>query len=141
MTFYISNPAAIAACNAVVDLLDAGAGAGTIRIMDDSAGTPADADAAQLGVLLATLTFSATAYGGAVLSGNTAVATANAITNGTAVATGTALYFRALDSDNNVILQGTIGVGGSDLNMNSTAISSGATVSASGVTYTHPEAA
>jgi hypothetical protein len=138
MTFYISNPAAIAACDAVVDLCDAGAGAATVRILDGA--VPADADAAETGTLLAELTMSDPAFGAAALSGDTAVATAATITPDTSAnASGTASYFRIVDSNSNVIMQGTVGTSGADLNMNSVAIAAGAQVSITSLTYTHPE--
>ncbi len=138
MTFFIANDSALAACNAVVDLVDAGSGAGTIRILTGSA--PADADASQTGTLLATLTFSDPAFGAAADDTPGAIATANSITaDSSADATGTATYFRALDSDANVIFQGTVGTSGEDLNLNSVAITAGAEVSITSLTYSHPE--
>jgi hypothetical protein len=92
------------------------------------------------------------------LSGNTAISTITAITWGTSsssgVATasgstadsnavgGTASFFRlyrtaAVDTTD-VILQGTVGTSGCDLNINSTTISAGATVSLTSGTYTAP---
>ena len=52
-----------AACDAVVDLLDAGAGAGTIKIYTGS--QPASANDAASGTLLATITLSDPAFGAA----------------------------------------------------------------------------
>lgn len=130
----ISAAAASAAADAVVDLIDAGAGAGKLRIYDGSkpAG-PGTAVGAQ--VLLAELTFSDPAFGAA----SSGVATASAITaDASANATGTATWFRVLDSNNVAIFDGEVGTSGSDLNLNSTSIVSGAEVSVTSMTYTQP---
>lgn len=133
--FDISNAAASAAANAVVDLLDAGSGAGKLRIYDGS--KPAGPDTAvSTQTLLAELTFSDPAFGNA----SNGVATASAITaDSSANASGTASWFRALDSDNNAVFDGEVGTSGSDLNLNSTAISSGAEVNVTSFTYTQPK--
>lgn len=112
-----------AMCNAAVDLIDAGSGAGTIKLY-----TSADA-------LLVTLTFSDPAFGDAA----TGVATASAITNGTAGDTGTAAKGSILDSDANVILSGlVVGAGSGDINLNSVAITTGDVVSITSMTVTQP---
>lgn len=96
-------------------------------------GTQPALNGAVTGTLLATMTFGATAFGAS--SGGTA--TANAITSGTAAATGTAGYFALLKSDGTtVVATGSVGTSGCDLNLNSTSISSGATVSCSSFTIT-----
>ena len=139
----LSNAAAIAAANAIVDLLDVGAGAnGLLRIYAGTA--PADADTA-LGaqVLLAELAFSDPAFGAAVDGAPGGVATANAISDDTAAdATGVATFFRALDKDGNTIFQGDVSVtaGGGDLQLNTTSLVIGATVSVTAMTATMPEA-
>lgn len=113
-----------AAVNAVAVLLNSG----TIKIYTGA--QPAE-NGAVTGTLLVTLTFGATAFGAS--SGGTA--TANAIANGTAAATGTAGYFALVKSDGTtVVATGLCGTSGSDMNLNSTSISSGATVSCSSFT-------
>jgi hypothetical protein len=88
-------------------------------------------NAALTGTLLATLTFNATAF--AASSGGTAVA--GAITSGTAGNTGTAGYFAITKSDGTTVVgTGTCGTSGADMNLNSTSITSGATVSCSSFT-------
>lgn len=131
----ITNAAASAAADAVVDLCDAGAGAATLRIYDGTA--PATADTALSGnTLLAQLTMSDPAFGAA----SNGVATASAITqDASADATGTASFFRILDSNAVVILQGTVGTSGCDLNLNTVSIVAGATVSVTSLTYTQPK--
>lgn len=127
----ISNAAASAACNALAALLNGG----TLNVYAGS--QPANANTAITGqTLLATLSFNATAFASAV----NGVATANAITSATAVATGTASFFRCEQSGGAVVYDGTIGTSGANLNLNSTAISSGATVAVSSLTFTINEA-
>lgn len=136
----ITNAAASAAADAVVDLIDVG-GQGYLRIYSST--QPATADAAFNSaapndqVLLAELRFSATAFGSAV----NGVATAAAITaDSSANNTGTATWFRVLDgggvdvTDN--VFDGTVGTSGADLNLNTTAIVAGAQVSVTALTYT-----
>ena len=108
---------------------------GYLRIYDGS--KPSDPDTA-IGaqVLLAELRFNATAFG----ASSAGVLTANAITaDSSANASGTASWYRALKSDGTTSLNdGTVGTSGSDLNLNSVAISSGAAVSVSSFTLTFP---
>lgn len=131
----ITNAAASAAADAVVDLCDAGAGAASLRIYDGT--PPATADTALSGnTLLAQLAMSDPAFGAA----SNGVATASAISDDTSAnATGTASFFRILDSNAVVIIQGTVGTSGCDLNLNTVSIVSGATVSVTSLTYTQPK--
>ena len=128
----ISIAAANAAADAVVDLLDAGAGAGKLRIYDGTkpAG-PGTAISTQN--LLAELTFSDPAFGAA----SSGVATASAITSdSSADLTGTASWFRALDSNNVAIFDGTVGTSGADLNLSTTSIVAAVQVAITSLTYT-----
>src|SRR3990167_9793896 len=128
----ITNAVASAACDAIVDLIDAGAGAGTLKFY--TATIPTNADTA-LGAqtLLATLTFSDPAFGAA----SNGVAPASAITSDPAAnATGTATWFRVVTSAGTAIFDGTVGTSGADLNLNTTSIVAGAEVSVSAFTYT-----
>ena len=111
-----------AAVDAVVDLIDAGAGAGNIVIM-----TSGDVE-------VATLPFSDPAFGNAAAG----VATANSITDDTDATGGTAALFKVEDSDNNEVFRGTVTVtsGGGDMELSSLAIGAGDTVSISSFTYT-----
>jgi hypothetical protein len=133
LTPKLSNAAASAAADAVVDLLDNG----YIRIYDGTQATDADT-AVGAQVLLAELRWNATAFGAA----SNGVATANAITSdSSANATGTASWFRALSSNGTtVIFDGSVGVSSANLNLNSVSISSGATVAISSFTYTQAKA-
>jgi len=125
----LTNAAASAAADAVTAL----ANSGKLRIYSGT--KPTNADTALSGnTLLAELTFGATAFGAA----SNGVATANSITSdSSADATGTASFFRVFKSDGTTaVWDGTVGTSGCDLNLNSTSISSGATVSVSSLTYT-----
>lgn len=127
-----SNAAVNAGADAVVALLNSG----FLRIYSGT--RPATADTAISGpTLLAELTFGSTAFGSAVAG----VATANAITaDSSANNTGTATWFRCLKTDGTTaVFDGEVGTSGADLNLNSTAIQSGAEVAASAMTYTLPK--
>jgi hypothetical protein len=88
-------------------------------------------------VLLATATLASPAFGAA----SNGVITANAISDVTVAATGTAAWFRLLKSDNvTVIMDGSVGTSGCDLNLNATALAAGATLSTTSFTFTVPSA-
>lgn len=130
----LTNAAASAAADAVVDRIDVG-GAGTIKIYTGT--IPTDADTA-LGaqVLLATLTFSATAFGAAA----NGVATAAAITSDTSAdATGTAAWARIASGAGTTQMDVTVGTAGEDINFNTVSFVSGATVAITALTYTQPK--
>lgn len=131
----ITNAAASAAADAVVDLLDAGNEAAQLRIYDGT--PPANVSAAlSSNTLLAALTMSDPAFG----SASNGVATASAITSDTSAdATGTASFFRLGSMNSGTftpVIQGNVGTSGADLNLSSTSITSGGTVSVSSLTYT-----
>jgi hypothetical protein len=135
---FFSDTATEGGVNAVAALLNSG----TIKLYTGS--QPAGANSTITGTLLATLTFGATAFGSGTASGTdgsgrAVTATANSITSGTAGNTGTAGYFVVEESGGTVIGMGSVGTSGCDLNLNSTSISSGATVSCSSFTLTQPE--
>lgn len=96
------------------------------------AGTaPASARAALSGnTVLATLALSATPFSGFADDGSAnEVATFGAITNAVAAATGTAVFWRIVKSDGTtVVMQGTCGVSGAELNLNTVNITTGSTV-------------
>ena len=139
MAIKISNAAAIAACDAIVDKVDDGAGAGTLVIYDGT--RPADPDTAVTSQnVLAELTFSDPAFGAAADDAPGGKATASSITaDSSADATGTATWFRVFDSDDNALWDGDVGTSGSDLNLSSTSITSGDTVSITSLTFEMPE--
>lgn len=125
----------IAARNAELDALAPLANNGYIRIYTGS--IPATPETAVSGTLLAELRFNATAFGAA--SGG--VITANAITaDSSADNTGVAGTYRALASDGTTALwDGTVSTSGADLNLNSTSINAGVTVTISSLTVTLPQ--
>lgn len=127
-----SNAAANAAADAVCALLNSG----YLRLYDGAQAATADT-AIGIQTLLAELRFGATAFGAA----SAGVATANAITSdSSANATGTASWFRALKSDGtSPVFDGSVGTAACDLNINSTAIQSGAQVDVTALTYTAPK--
>lgn len=140
---------AAAACDAVVDLLDAGASAGILQIWEGVAGTtpPTNADDAISDddtnyKLLAELTLSDPAFGAATDINPGARATANAITDDTSAnKTGTAEFYRAVDSNGVVRTQGDVTAtgGGGNLELDSINITAGQTVSVTSFTVTMPE--
>ena len=135
----ISNAAAKAAADAVVDLIDGGAGAGTLKIYDGSQPTNPDV-AVSTQTLLATLTFSDPAFGAAADGAPGGVATADSITDdSSADATSTAAWFRVADSNGVAVIDGSVGTSGADLNLNTTSIVTGAVVSITAYTVTMPE--
>lgn len=134
----ISNAAALAACNAIVDLIDVG-GTGKLRIYSGTQPTNPDV-AIGSQVLLAELTLSSPAFGNAADLNPGARATANAITSDTSAnATGTATWFRVVNQAGTAIIDGSVGTSGADLNIATTSIVSGATVSVSSWTVTMRE--
>lgn len=136
----ISNEAAIAACNSIVDSLDEGSTAATIR--GRTGAQPADPDTAESGTLLFTLTCSDPAFGAAADANPGGRATASAITDdSSADATGTLSYLRAgatgTGADDHI--DGEAGTATADFIFNTLSIVSGATVSMTSWTFTVPE--
>ena len=133
----VSQAAAAAAVDAVVDLLDVG-GAGTIEIRDGV--KPANPDTAATGQVLSTHALAATAFGNATQA-NPAVATAAAIGDATAVATSTATWFRAYSGAGTAVIDGdvsTVAAGTGDMQIDDTAIVSGGTVAINSWTFSQP---
>ena len=122
---------AVARRNAALDAaFDTVLNSGSLRIYDGT--QPTDADTA-LGaqVLLAQLTLNATAFA-AASAGSKA---ANAISDDTSAnATGTATWGSLVTSGGTRLFDFSVGTSGADLNLNSVAISSGATVSVTSFT-------
>jgi hypothetical protein len=106
----------------VVDLIDAGAGAGTLEFL-----TSGDVE-------VATLTFSDPAFGAA----SSGTATASAITSDTSATGGTVAKFRTKDSNGNVVFLGAVSTSGSDINLSSLSVGVGDTVAISSLTYSAP---
>ena len=101
--------------DAITTKIDAGAGAGLLRIYDGT--RPATGGAAT--TLLAELTFSDPSSAAAA----SGVLTASAITqDSSANATGTASWFRVVDSTAASVMDGNVGTSGSDLNLTTVSI-------------------
>lgn len=132
LTPSITTAARNLAADAVVDSLDLNTPPAKLRIYSGT--MPTDVNTALSGnTLLAELTFSNPAFGAA----SAGVATASAITSDTSAdATGTATFFRAVQGAGTAVIQGSVGTSGSDMNLSSTSITSGGTVSVSSFTYT-----
>lgn len=136
MAIKLTNAVRTLMADAAVDSIDAGASAGTIEIRTGS--QPTNADDADTGTLLATLTFSDPAFGGA----SNGVATASSITqDSSADATGTAGYFVVKDSDGTKKFTGAISTSGSDMNLVTTSITAGQPVQITSFTFTVPASA
>ena len=107
----------------VVDLIDGGTGAGTLEFQTSG------------NVEVATLTFSATAFGDA----SSGTATAASITSDTNAAGGEVAKFVIKDGDGTALVSGTAGEAGTeDIVLSSSTIGSGDTVSCSSLTYSAP---
>lgn len=140
MTTRISNAAAAAACDALVDLADGGAAAGYVEIRTGA--QPASVGTAASGTLLGTLTLSDPAFGAATTA-SPAVATANSITDdSSADASGTAGWFRVYDSNDTAIWDGDITAtsGGGDMELDDTSIVAGGVIAITSWTISHPTA-
>jgi len=125
MAVTLENATKSAACNAIVDLIDAGAGAGTLVMYLANGSTE-----------VATLTFSDPAFGNA----SNGVATASAITSDTS-ATGNAAaatIAKFVDSNATVVLSCSIGIGSGDIQLSNNVIASGETVAITALTVTVP---
>lgn len=110
----------------VVDLIDAGPGAGTLNFYASNGGTK-----------LATLTFSDPAFAAA----SSGFADANAITDDANTVAGTVTWFEVHDSTGTVVFEGDVtsdDVGTGSIQLSSTSLGSGDTLSVSSLRYTAP---
>lgn len=123
----LSTDASSAACDAVVDLVDAGDAAGKLEI-----GTTG------FGSILATVTLAEPAFGAA--SSGVATGASFPRSDTSADNSGTAAEWRVRDSDDNVIVSGTCSLsgGGGELILDSLTIVAGQTVTISSFTHTQP---
>jgi hypothetical protein len=135
MTTRLATATRNAACDAVVDLLDGGPAAGTIKIYTGT--QPATANDAVAGTLLATITLSDPAFGAAA----TGVATLSGTPlSATGVAAGTAGWARLADSTGATVMDGSVTAtgGGGQIELATTTISVGVTVQITSGTVTMP---
>jgi hypothetical protein len=94
--------------DALVDRMDAGAGAGYFRIYSGT--QPSNPDDVGSGTLLGQCTANDPAFNSAQDTIGDATVTANSISDDTSAnATGTAGWFRAYDSNGNYVFQGDVG--------------------------------
>lgn len=130
----LATAARDASANAIVDLVDAGSGAGYVQIRTGSA--PASPQAPATGTLLVTVTLNDPAYGAAA----TGVCTLDVSPqpSGTAVATGTAGWARVHDSAGNAVFDGACSTSGALVNLATTSITAGAEIPITSGSYTQP---
>jgi hypothetical protein len=123
------------ACDAVVDLLDGGSAAGTIKIYTGA--QPAAANDAATGTLLVTITLADPAFG---VANTGAAALAGTPLSATAGASGVAGWARFADSTGATVLDGSVTAtgGGGQVELATTTISSGVTVQITSGTVTMP---
>lgn len=135
MTIHISTAARNAAANAAVDLVDGGTGPGKIRIYSGT--QPAGPDTA-IGaqVLLAEAALSDPGF--AAASSGVKVLDNTPIPAGTGLAAGTAAWFRIVDSNNVAVIDGSAGTSGTDLVLNTAAITVGVAVEITSGSLTMP---
>jgi hypothetical protein len=135
---YLTQLRGAAMLDSLVDAIDVG-GAGTIKLYGDTQPVTANtAIGAQ--TLLATLTFSATSFGAATTA-DPSVATANAITSdSSADATEQVTWARWASGTPTTILDCTAGIssGTFDIEFNTDAFVTGATISITALTVTQP---
>ena len=134
-TVLLSTALANAMADAATALLDAGAGAGTIKLY--SGALPADGDTDPAGTLLATVTLAKPSFPGAAASGVDAMAAVASVTIG---ATGTAAVAIFEDSAGNNGWTGDVTAtgGGGMLELDSVALSAGASLQITGFNFTVP---
>ena len=133
MSLRLSTAVRNAACNAIVDTIDQGTGAGSIKFYTGA--QPAAVSDNPSGTLLGTCPFSDPAFGNAA----TGVATANSITRDTSADnSGTAGHACIFDSDSNPLMDMTCGQGSGDVNFDNNVIVAGGTIAVSSMTVTVP---
>ena len=140
-TPFFSTATVVAGMSAVVALLNGG----FLELYNGA--QPADANTAVTGqtLLSSGMTFGTPAFGTPVASGvagsRVVTATANSIVSDpNAALGGTAAWFRAYKADGVTgVMDGSVGTTGCDLNLNTTNIVGGATVSVTSLTITQAE--
>ncbi|MEU5549207.1 hypothetical protein ABZ738_05510 [Micromonospora sp. NPDC047793] len=135
MATRISTAARSAAADAIAGLLDAGSGAGTIKVYSGS--QPATANDAESGTLLVEFELADPAFG-AASSGVASLA--GTPLSAVGAAAGTAGWFRAEDSTGANVLDGSVTAtgGGGDLELSTTTVSIGLTVELTSGTVAMP---
>ena len=117
----------------IADAINGGAGAGKLRIYDGARPASGGTPTTLLAELILTDPCEASVAAG--------VLTFDGINSDTSAdAGGTATWFRLVDSNNAFVVDGDVGTSGSDLNLNSVAISAGQTISVTSFTITEGNA-
>lgn len=133
----ISTAANQAAADAIADLLDAGAAAGTITIYTSP--QPANANTAiTTQTQLAQITLADPAFDAADSTGRVDLQGVP-LDDTNADATGTAAWARWRDSNGNTVFDCDVGTSGATLNLNTTSIVSGGVVSITSFYLQHPD--
>ena len=127
MAITLSTAARNAACNGIVDLLDAGAPPGNLKLYTAAAG------------LLATMPLANTAFGnaGAVNPGE---AVAAAIAEALATGAGTVTNFTACNAAGTVVFSGSCAVAGADLLITNAVLAINDPINVTSWTFTVPAA-
>lgn len=136
MTIRLADDVTIPACDAIVDQVDAGASFGKLKIY--SGAQVADPDASSPAGLLATILFQDPAFDPAAEVGaNADAAAVTPLTDETNASAGTAASFEITDSDDNVKWTGTVTAtaGGGDIELSTTTIAAGGTVSITSLVF------
>lgn len=127
----------VALANAFLDGIGTMADGGKLRIYQ---GTQPSTPETSIGAStkLAELTMNATAFGAGAANH---LLTASAITSDTNTVAGTAQWFRLWESDGTTpLMDGSVDTSGADMNLNSTAISTGGTLAITSFTINLPVA-
>lgn len=133
MAFRLGTTMRNNACNGIVDTIDQGSGAGTIRMYTGA--QPTNVSDNPSGTALGTLTFSDPAFGNSA----TGVATASAITSdSSADASGTCQHAAIYDSDVNPLADADAAQGSGTVNFDNNVIVAGGVIAISAMTVTVP---
>lgn len=134
MAISISSGLATSIADVVTAAVDAGSGAGTLKVYTGS--KPATVATGVTGTLLATFTLADPSA--AAAAAGVATWDFSPTITATVAASGTAGYFRVADSTGAAVLDGTVGTSGADLNFSAVAWTSGGTVELTSGTTTEP---
>ena len=140
MPFRLADSARNAACDGIVDLIDAGSGAGCIRIYQGT--QPTNPQTAHGSTLLVEVDFNDPSFGAAA-SGQATMDNSPAV-SASVTSTGTAQWARVLDSDkvdpSDAVFDMDIGQGSGTLSFDNTSFVTGGTCTISSMSITVPMA-
>lgn len=131
----LTNAAASAACDSLFGRINAGAGPGTVKLYTGLQPVHAD-DGIGGATLLGTFTLNDPAFGAA--TNGVAVLDVTPPLSTTGVANGEAGWFRCADSNGVTVFDGGVGTSGTQLNLNTTAITVGLTIEITSGTFAMP---